>query len=119
MPSIRGMSTDTTTEPAFPDFGPGDRIRLIRRKVLHIRQGELAAKIDVDPGVLSAWESGRNEGGITPAVAKRLEISTGIRGLAAYVLLGQPLPTRPFGPGGGDGGSSGVTRRSQRTLIAA
>lgn len=81
----------------FPDFGPGDRIRLIRRRMLHRSQAELAAMIGVTTQALSAWEAGRNDGGITPAVALRLEMATGQPGTAAFIL--GVLPVSPGGPG--------------------
>jgi DNA-binding XRE family transcriptional regulator len=78
----------------FPEFGPGDRLRLLRRKVLHIGQSELARSIGVTTQALSAWEAGRNEAGITPAVALRVEMLTGQPGTAAF-LLGVLPPTGP------------------------
>lgn len=91
------MSTQTVVG-SFPDFGPGDRVRLLRRKTLNMGQGALAAALGVSKEAISAWEAGRNEGGITPAIARRLEMLTGQPGTAAFVL--GVLPTGP------DGGSS-------------
>lgn len=85
------MSTQTQTA-GFPEFGPGDRIRQLRRKVLHLTQPQLATKLDVEKGVISAWEAGRNEGGITPAVARRVELVAGIPGTAAWLLGVTPGP---------------------------
>ena len=87
---------------AFPEFGPGDRLRLVRRKTLGITQEELARLLGVGLRSLSAWEAGRNEAGITPAVALRLEMLTGQPGTAAFIL--GVLPTGPVG--GPDGGQS-------------
>lgn len=81
---------------AFPDFGPGDRVRLVRRKMLGINQSQLAQALGVTTQALSAWEAGRNEAGITPAVALRLEMLTGQPGTAAFVL-----GVLPIGPSGG------------------
>lgn len=80
----------------FPEFGPGDRIRLVRRKMLGIGQAELARDLGVTTQALSAWEAGRNEGGISAAVALRLEMLTGQPGTAAFVL-----GVLPIGPTGG------------------
>jgi transcriptional regulator with XRE-family HTH domain len=91
------MTTQTTASAwgDFPEFGPGDRIRLLRRKVLNIQQTRLADALGVSKETLSAWESGRNEGGISVAVALRLEMLTGRPGTAAFVL--GVLPTSPSG----------------------
>ena len=78
-----------TTQPLAGtlDFGPGDRLRLARRRLLPgTPQAELAHLLRVSPQALAAWESGRNEAGITPAVAKRLEVLTRVPGLAAWIL---------------------------------
>lgn len=61
-------------------------------------QGQLAAALGIKRESLSAWEAGRNEGGITSAVVLRLEMLTGQPGTAAFVL--GVLPASP------DGGSS-------------
>lgn len=82
-------------EGGLPDFGPGDRIRLLRRKVLGLSQPALARELGVTPPALSAWEAGRNEAGVTVAVAKRMEMLTGQPGTAAFVL--GVLPTGPVG----------------------
>lgn len=81
----------------FPEFGPGDRLRLLRRKTLNIGQAELARAIGVTTQALSAWEAGRNQAGITPAVALRVEMLTGQPGTAAF-LLGVLPPSGPSGP---------------------
>ncbi len=87
--------TTATVLGGFPEFGAGDRLRLLRRKTLHMGQEQLAQALGVTTKSLSAWESGRNEGGITPAVALRVEMLTGQPGTAAF-LLGV-LPTGPVG----------------------
>lgn len=81
---------------AFPEFGPGDRLRLVRRKMLGIHHADLARALGVTTPVVSAWEAGRGEGGITPAVALRLEMLTGRAGTAAFVL--GVLPIGPYTP---------------------
>lgn len=83
------MSTHEAVAGGFPEFGPGDRIRLIRRKMLRMPQKVLAERIGVEHGTLGAWETGRNEGGITPSVAKKIELLSGQSGTAAYILLGE------------------------------
>ncbi len=95
------MTTQTHSEAdagAFPEFGPGDRLRLVRRKMLDVKQDELARALGVTTSVVSAWEAGRGEGGITAAVALRLEMLTGRSGTAAFVL--GVLPIGPYNPPG-------------------
>lgn len=103
MGTLRYMTTQTTHSTwgeAFPEFGPGDRIRLIRRRMLgDLTQGQLADALGVKRESVSAWEAGRNEGGITSAVALRLEMLTGQPGTAAFVLGVLPVT----GPDGGAG----------------
>lgn len=91
------MTTQTHTGFAgvFPEFGPGDRLRLVRRKMLGMNQSDLARALGVTTQSLSAWEAGRNEAGVTAAVALRLEMLTGQSGTAAFVL-----GVLPMGPGG-------------------
>lgn len=87
--------TTATVLGGFPEFSAGDRLRLLRRKTLHVSQEQLAQALGVTTKALSAWEAGRNEAGITPAVALRLEMLTGQPGTAAFVL--GVLPTGPIG----------------------
>ena len=94
MLTLSGMSAQTTTG-GFPEFTPGDRLRLVRRKVLHLSGPETARALGVEAGTYAAWEAGRNEAGITVAVAKRVEALTGKPGTAAFVLGVLPEP----GPG--------------------
>lgn len=89
----RHMSTQTQ-QAGFPEYGPGDKLRNLRRQRLGIGQGELARKIGVEKGAVSAWEAGRNAGGITPAVARRVEMVAGIPGTAAWLLGVLPEPPR-------------------------
>lgn len=91
------MTAQTIDLGGLPEFGPGDRIRLLRRKLLHLSQPDLARAIGCTPQALSAWEAGRNEAGITPAVALRVEMLTGQPGTAAFIL--GVLPTGPSGGG--------------------
>lgn len=86
------MTTQTTHYAGFPEFGPGDRIRLLRRKVLKMTQPELAEALHIGGRALSAWEAGRNQAGISPAIAKRMELLTGKPGTAAFVLGVLPDP---------------------------
>ncbi len=98
------QTTNTTWGDAFPEFGPGDRIRLIRRRMLaNMPQQQLADALGVSKESLSAWEAGRNERGITPNIALRMEMLTGQAGTAAFVL--GVLPSGPT-----DGASAPVRK---------
>lgn len=94
---IYGHNRHMSTQPnwgAFPEFTAGDRIRLIRRKMLNMTQPEFSAALGVSKEALGAWESGRNEAGITAAVARRVEMLTGQPGIAAWLL--DVYPTGPW-----------------------
>ena len=78
------------------EHGAGDG----REDLLSVRraEGRLARALGVTTSVVSAWEAGWGEGGITAAVALRLEMLTGRSGTAAFVL--GVLPIGPYNPPG-------------------
>ena len=82
--------TEQLAESPFPAFGPGDRIRKIRREMLHptMSQDEFAQAIGQKKATVSAWESGDNQGGVTADVARSIEALVGVPGTAVYVMFG-------------------------------
>lgn len=91
---------DMSAHAPWPPFevSTGDRFRIVRRH-MGVKQGELAAQLGVDPATVGFWEVGRHLTSLTPAIARRVEILSGIRGSAAFIL--DPDGSYTGGPGGG------------------
>lgn len=75
----------TATSPVeLPQWTFADRMRKIRRDVLGVEQAELAEKLGVTRQAYAAWEAGRNEPRSILAIAKKVELMSGVP--AAWVL---------------------------------
>jgi transcriptional regulator with XRE-family HTH domain len=79
-------------ERFYPAWTLGDRIRKART-LNHMSQAEFAAAIGVKDGSLAAWETDRAQPRNVVAIARRIEVLTGIP--AAWTLGiddGEPFP---------------------------
>lgn len=81
---------------SYPQFNFGDRIRKVRRDVVHLSQAEMADTIGVSQKVYSAWEAGRSRPTDIVAIAKRVELLTGV---SAGWLLDVTGGFHPIDPG--------------------
>jgi DNA-binding transcriptional regulator YiaG len=84
MGSIRGM-TEALKAPdpgarttRIPEWSFADRIRKIRREVVRVDQAEFARDLGVTKEAYSAWESGRNEPRSILALARKVELVSGV-----------------------------------------
>lgn len=72
---------DMSTQPAHnvwtPEWSLADRLRKIRRDTGY-SQDEFADKLGTNPNAYRAWESGRNHPRDIVALAKRIEMLTGV-----------------------------------------
>jgi DNA-binding XRE family transcriptional regulator len=74
----------------LPQWSFADRIRKIRRDVLGVDQTEFAQRLGVTRQAYAAWEAGRNEPRTILAVARKVELMSGV---PAAWLLGVDSPT--------------------------
>lgn len=73
----------------LPQWTFADRMRKIRRDIVQIDQTEFAQKLGVTRQAYAAWESGRNEPRSILAIAKKVEL---ISGVPAVWVLGIDAP---------------------------
>ncbi len=85
-----------------PTWEFSDRIRKARQ-VAGMDQKSFAAQLDVNPGSLAGWESGRSKPRDMVVVAKRIEMLTGIP--AAWTLGVYEEAPRPDDPNEGPASS--------------
>ncbi|ODV07748.1 MAG: hypothetical protein ABT15_06645 [Pseudonocardia sp. SCN 73-27] len=80
------------TKPVVPRWTFADRMRKVRFDVLELHQAELAEKLGVTKAAYAAWESGRTQPRDLIAIARRVELLSGV---PASWLLGvdTPAPT--------------------------
>ena len=71
------MAQMTVGRRPAPEFGFGDRLRLVRRD-LGLTQAEMAIRLGSGLKAYSAWESGQSKPSDLPAAAIHLEQVTGI-----------------------------------------
>lgn len=95
-----------SSQPRVPTWTFGDRLRKIRRDVLALDQHELARELGITKAAYAAWESSRNEPRSILAVARQIEL---ISGVPAAWILGVDQPT-PVDPVGGPGAASRINR---------
>ncbi len=62
----------------LPTWTLADRLRKIRRDVLRIEQRDMADRLGMGAQAYSAWESGRSRPRDVVAVARRIEMLTGV-----------------------------------------
>ena len=98
------MSTHPNRQLApgvIPVWEFGDKIRKAR-DTTGLGQKEFAARIDVNPSTLAAYETGRATPRFrdAPALAKRLQLLTGIPADWFLVVDDPNAPTSPVGPAG-------------------
>lgn len=75
---ITSMRNTGTGSPVIPDWSFGDRLRKVRRDVAQLEQGKFAEQLEVGLKAYSAWESGRTVPRELVAIAKRIEVLTGV-----------------------------------------
>lgn len=87
------MTVDTDTEPVYPAWSFGDRIRKART-ITGMTQGDFADEIGVKEGSLAAWETDRALPRDIVAIAKRVEMITRIPAgwLLGIEAAGPPNP---------------------------
>lgn len=82
----------TSPERNVPTWGFHDRMRKVRFDVLGIHQADMADKLGVTKAAYAAWESGRTQPRDILAVARRVELLSGVP--AAWVLgVDEPAPS--------------------------
>lgn len=86
MDTLRVMSIEAvqTSGPVIPEWSFGDRLRKVRREVAQLDQNEFADTLGVGRQGYAAWESGRTSPRDIVALAKRVELATGVP--AAWML---------------------------------
>lgn len=90
------MSTQPERSAWTPEWSTADRLRKIRRD-FEMSQDEFAEKLGANPNNYRAWETGRNHPRDIVALAKRIEMLTGV---PAEWTLGLADGTgQPGGPG--------------------
>lgn len=105
------MTVDTSTDPVYPDWSFGDRIRKARI-ITGLTQGEFADEIGVKEGSLAAWETDRALPRDIVAIAKRVEMITRI---PAGWVLGIEVAGPPDSPHDKPLSSQGLSKRRHRT----
>lgn len=98
------MNTQRTYAPApgtLPVWGFSDKIRKAR-DITGLGQKEFAARVNLTASTLAAYETGRSAPrfGDAPALAKRLQLMTGIPADWFLVVDDPNEPTTPVGPDG-------------------
>lgn len=78
------MKNTVALNPALLEWSFADRLRKVRREVADATQEEFAAALDVPLKAYGAWEAGRNTPREVVALAKRIELVTGVP--AAWML---------------------------------
>ena len=91
------MSTQPAHNVWTPEWSTADRLRKIRRDTGY-SQDEFAEMLGANPNAYRAWESGRNHPRDIVALAKRIEILTGVP--AQWTLGLADGTSTPGGPGG-------------------
>jgi DNA-binding transcriptional regulator YiaG len=94
------LTMDMSTQPELnvwtPEWSTADRLRKIRRDTGY-SQDEFAEMLGANPNNYRAWESGRNHPRDIVALAKRIEMLTGVP--AAWTLGLADGTSTPGGPG--------------------
>lgn len=72
------MKNTAALNPALLEWSFADRLRKVRREVADATQEEFAAALDVPLKAYGAWEAGRNTPREIVAIAKRIELVTGV-----------------------------------------
>jgi DNA-binding XRE family transcriptional regulator len=101
------MKNTGALNPALLDWSFADRLRKVRRDVADATQEEFAAALDVPLKAYGAWEAGRNTPREVVAIAKRIELVTGV---PAAWMLGLDTPFSPARTGTDDHGSRTITQ---------
>ena len=106
------MSTSAAEQFVIPAWSLADRLRKIRRDVLgNLSQEEMAERLDVPKPRYGAWENGHGRPRDMVAIAKRIEV---ISGVPATWVLGLDEYDGPQDPGGG-GRTRGLYSVKDRT----
>lgn len=72
------MRHTTALNPSALEWSFADRLRKVRRDVAQTGQAEFAQALNVNLKAYSAWESGKNTPRELVAIAKRIELVTGV-----------------------------------------
>lgn len=99
--------------PLLLEWSFADRLRKVRRDVAKVGQAEFAQALDVKLKAYSAWESGKNTPRELVAIAKRIELVTGVS--ASWMLGVTDVVQVPLRTGTEGGVSAGVSGRCPRT----
>jgi len=77
-----------------PQWTLGDRLRKVRRHVVKTEQREFASLLGVSKETYTAWETDRNMPKDVVAIARRIELLTGV---PAAWMLGVDVPAQATG----------------------
>ena len=80
---MRRMSQEAPGR-VIPDWSLADKLRKIRRDVVGVDQAEMAARLGWPKGAYQSWEAGKARPRELVALAKRIELLTGVP--ATWVL---------------------------------
>lgn len=87
------MKNTAALTPGLLEWSLADRLRKVRRDVAKLGQEEFADALGVSIKAYGAWEAGRNTPRELVALAKRIEVLTGVP--AAWMLGIEETPRTP------------------------
>lgn len=109
------LAATSPVDPSRLAWSLGDRLRKVRR-LMDLSQDEFAQKLGVGKPAYVAWETDRNFPQNIVAVARRIEMLSGVP--AAWTLgVSEPLPAS--GSSGATGASTGGYKNPSRGVPAA